>query len=250
MRVLLLCLLLPALMLTGCRKKSSKEFHKLEADQSILVAREGDDAYVSPEMDAIIAGLQAIPGDALEKERAAALVATLSAEKARVQAEKAAAAAPKPPPEDPFAGRTPEPTPSNPEPTPPPEEAAPAEAADAGEPAEPWSGMDEKRFVAKFGSCFSAAPEATLPDGQKASAYVLNSKDAKCQKQFGLPDTVVRYLFTARGLWGKATETVQTRDAGVITLPVPPQPPPTAPPPPIITTPGAPQPEGYDKISP
>jgi hypothetical protein len=77
---------------------------------------------------------------------------------------------------------------------------------------------------------------------------VLNAKDAKCQKQFGMPDTEVRYLFTERGLWGKATETIQTRDAGLIVLPVPPQPPPPAPPPPIITVPGQPQPEGYDKV--
>jgi hypothetical protein len=249
MRVsLLLCVLLSTLVLTGCRKKTSKEFYKLESEQSILVSRDGDDAYLSAEMDAVLAGLQAIPEDALEKDKANNLVAKLNAERDRVKAEKAALAKPTPPPEDPFAGRTPTPTET---PTPAPEETAPAEeVSDAGEPevTQPVSGMDEKVFVQKFGSCFSAAPEATLPDGRKAHAYELNAKDAKCQKQFGQPDTTVRYLFTDRGLWGKATETLQVRDAGLIVLPVPPQPPPPAPAPPIITTPGAPQPEGYEKV--
>lgn len=249
MRVsLLLCVLLSALLSTGCRKKTSKEFYKLESDQSVLIARDGDDAYLSAEMDAVLAGLQAIPEDALEKEKANTLIAKLNAERDRVKREKAAAEAPKPPPEDPFAGRTTETPPSNPEPTAP--EEATAEGSDAGsaEITQPFSGMEEKLFVQKFGSCFSPAPQATLPDGRKASAYVLNAKDAKCQKQFGMADTEVRYLFTDRGLWGKATETIQTRDAGLIVLPVPPQPPPPAPAPPIITVPGQPQPEGYDKV--
>lgn len=251
MRVLLLlCLLLPGLLLTGCRKKSSKEFYKLEADQSILVAREGDEAYLTPEMDAVLAGLQAIPDDALEKEKATNLAAKLTAEQARVKAEKAALAAPpRPPPSDPFAGRTTEPTPVEPAPPGPEDLGDAGEPVDAGEPTQPWSGMEEKDFVQRFGSCFSAAPKATLPDGREATAYVL-SANPKCQKQFGLPDTTVRYLFTERGLWGKATETVQVRDAGVFQLPVPPQPPPPPAPPPIITTPGQPQPEGYDKVGP
>ena len=243
MRVLLLLCLLVAPLLSGC-KKSSPEFYKLESNQATLVAREGDDAWGSPEMDAIAAGLSAVPDDALEKPRAQALAAKIAAEKARVEAERVPAvkvAAP-----DPFAGRFPPPQAVEATPPPPEEPAEAAAPSDGGEgPTQPWPGMDEKSFVARFGACFGAGPAAALPDGKPASAYVLSGKP-DCQKQFGVPNGVVSYLFTEKGLWGKATETTQVRDAGTILLPQPPAPPVPAPPPPILTTPGAPLPEGYE----
>lgn len=244
MRVLLVCLV-ASLVLAGCRKKSNPEFYKLEGAQSVLVTREGDDGWVSPEMDTIVSGLQAIPADALEKPRAEALVATIAAEQARVKRERTPVAPPPAQP-DPFAGRTtvtPEPQGQEEEPSAP----EGGEAVDAGEPAQPWTGMDEKKFLARFGSCFKAGAPITLPTGQPASSYVLLVNKPECQKQFGAPNGVLSYLFTEKGLWGKATETTQIVDGGTVTLPAPPQPPPPAPQPPIITTPGAPQPEGYDK---
>lgn len=241
MRVLLL-LCVSMVLLTGCRKKSSPEFFKLEADQSILVSRDGDEAWVSAEMNTILAGLQAIPEDALEKPRATALVQKITAEQARVESERVKIppkAAPQP---NPFAATPTEPTPPPPEE---PEETPPAaDQPDAGEPTQPWSGMEEKVFVARFGRCFAAPTKATLPDGRSATSYALNASP-DCQKQHGVPSAVISFLFTDKGLWGKATETTQIRDAGTILLPPPPAPPVPPAPPPIITTPGAPLPEGY-----
>lgn len=244
MRVsLLLCVLLSALAFTGCKKRS-KEFTKWEGQYNVLITRDGDDAYALPEMQDVINGLENVPVDSLDREKAMALAVKITSERDRLATEKTKAEAPKPPPENPFANRpSSSDTPSEPE-TP-----AVAEGeVDAGpaEPDMPTSGMDEKVFVEKFGSCFNPAPKAKLPDGREATAYELNTS-AKCQKQFGMPDTTVRYLFTDRGLWGKATETLIVRDAGVFQLPLPPQPPPPPPAQPIITTPGAPQPEGYEK---
>lgn len=234
--VLMLCLV-PALLLTGCRKKSSPEFFKLESDQSILVSRDGDDAWLSPQMDSVLSGLQAIPEEAIEKPRAQALATKIMAEQARLKAE--ANKPPPPAPVDPFAGRVPsaqappEPAPVDPE---------VAEAVDAGQgPDQPWPGMQEQLFVTRFGSCFTPGPKAALPDGRPASAYVL-SATAACQKQFGAGGAVVSFLFTDKGLWGKATETVQIRDAGALVLPAGPAPAPQQGPP-VLVIPGAPQPE-------
>ena len=244
MRFLLLLWVMQGLLLSGCRKKTSPEFYKLESAQSVLVARDGDDAWVSPEMATILEGVQAIPEDTLEKPRATALAAKISAEQARVTAERVKP--PRPPPVDPFAGRVPSIVAGAREPV-----AAPPEPESAGEdagaqPSVPWPGMDEKVFVARFGECFAQGPNATLPDGQPANAYVLK-ENADCQKRYGAPNVAVSYLFTARGLWGKAVESTRLIDGGTIQLPVPPQPKPPEPPPPIITTPGAPLPDGYEK---
>lgn len=249
MRVLLLLCALEALLLSGCRKKTSPEFYQLESQHSVLVSREGDDAYGSDEMAAVISGLQAIPEDAVEKPRAAELATRLLALQARVKAERELAAKPRPAPVDPFAGREPSPppapTPVEPEPEP------QADQPDAGPPpvVQPWPGMDEKVFVERYGKCFAAGAKATLPDGQPATSYALNPS-AACQKQFGGTDSRVSYLFTPKGLWGKATETTSVVDAGTVLIPGPPQPPPPPRGPDIITTPGAPLPEGYEKATP
>ena len=87
------------LLLSGCRKKTAPEFYRLDGDYSVLVSREGDDAYGTPELTAIIAGLQAIPSDAVERPRAEALLAKIDAEAQRVKKERAdtaIAAVPKP----------------------------------------------------------------------------------------------------------------------------------------------------------
>ncbi|MDP2275130.1 MAG: hypothetical protein Q8K32_30580 [Archangium sp.] len=235
--VLLLCLV-AALSLTACRKKSSPEFFKLESQQSILVSRDGDEAWSSPEMDAVLNGLQAIPEDAMEKPRAQALAARIVAEQTRLKAEQNRP--PPPAPVNPFADRVP--MAERPAPVPDPETPEALEGVDAGEgPDQPWPGMAESLFVTRFGSCFAPGPKAVLPDARPASAYVLAASPA-CQKQFG--PGKISFLFTDKGLWGKATETLEIRDAGIIVLPAPPAPPPP-PLPTIITVPGAPLPEGY-----
>ena len=191
-------------------------------------------------MDAVLNGLQAIPEDAIEKPRAQALATKIIAEQTRLEAEQAKP--PPPAPVDPFAGRLPS---AQPPPEKSPENPETAEV-DAGELADqPWPGMQEQAFVTRFGGCFSPGPKAALPDGRAASAYVLSASPA-CQKQFGAAGAGVSYLFTDKGLWGKATETVVIRDAGTVLLPGNPAPPPAPAKPPIITIPGAPLPEGYE----
>lgn len=244
MRVHLVLWLVPTLLLSAC-KKSSPEFYKLESQQSLLVAREGDDAWVNPEMDAIVQSLQAIPENAIEQPRAAALIAKVAAEQARVRAERAKP--PPPPPVDPFADRYPAPSPERVAPPQAPTESAEDPSAqDAGStPTQPWPGVDEKTFVAVFGNCFSAGPKATLPDGKPASSYVL-ATSPDCQKQHGgAKGAVTSYLFTEKGLWGRATQTTEVRDAGTIVIPGPPAPPAPPEPAPIMLMPGAPVPEGY-----
>ena len=234
--VLLICVMLG--VLSGCRKKTSPEFYKLEGEQSILIARTGDDAYVSDEMTAIVASLSAIPLDTVEKARADALVATLAAQKARVLAERVEQ--PKPPQVDPFAGRFPPPAlPVEPLPEAPP-------APDAGPPEEPWTGMDEATFKQLFGRCFSKGPPTTAARGVPATTQVLGPS-TECQKKLGTPGSVTSYVFVDGGVFGKMLETVTVMDAGS----------PSPPPPPLVVTPdagervltipGAPLPEGYER---
>lgn len=238
-----LCLLIS---FAGCRKKTSPEFFKLESAQSVLISRDGDDAYVSPEMDAIIEGLSAIPENAREKERAVELVQRLSSEKARVVAERA----PKPPPPprpDPFAGRNLNPTPVEPPPV------VEEEPVDAGPPSEPWTGMDEATFKKLFGQCFSPGPKTELPNGTPATTQVLVSKP-ECQKSLGARGATTSYLFVDGGVWGKVTETFVKLDAGQPPAPPPPPPPPPPAPrdagEPTIRLPGAPAPDGTAPAAP
>lgn len=248
MRVLLLLCVLEALALSGCRKKTAPEFYKLESQQSVLISADGDDAYLSEEMTSVITGLQAIPEDAVEQPKATALATKLAAEQARVKAERALAEVPKPPAVNPFEGRelsaAAEPPPARAEPMPDADE-------DAGPPpvVQPWPGMDEQVFVQRYGTCFTAGGKTILPDGKPATTYALKGS-GDCQKQYGGADTRLSYLFTAKGLWGKTSETTSVVDAGTLLIPGPPPPPPPEAGPPIITTPGAPLPDGYEKATP
>src|SRR6185436_1608185 len=78
------------LLLSGCRKKSAREYYRLESDYSVLVSRDGDAAYDEPELATIIEGLNAIPADALERPKAEALLATIATETLRVRKDKPA----------------------------------------------------------------------------------------------------------------------------------------------------------------
>ncbi|GMU61403.1 MAG: hypothetical protein AMXMBFR34_31660 [Myxococcaceae bacterium] len=99
-------LLLVLALLPACRKKSALEFYELESSYAILVGRDGDAAYVTPEMDRIEPGLRSIPADAIEAPRATALLTKLCDERRRVEHERArqeaalaaAAQIPAPPP--------------------------------------------------------------------------------------------------------------------------------------------------------
>lgn len=237
MRLVPVVLILLALCGAGCSKKSSKEFHRLAADQEILVTREGDEAWASPEMDAIAAGLTTVPPDALEKERAIALVAKIAAEKARVLAEREAnKPPPRPvvaPPE--FARPTEE---ASPPPTDPPED----QPVDAGRILlEPEQGMSEAEFTKLFGSCFSKGPVNKLSSGADATSVQVLASTPACQKRFGtgMANGQTLFLFGPKGLVEKATVVIQELDAGQQVIPGR-QPPTPDPGPPVMTIPGMP----------
>jgi hypothetical protein len=239
MRLVPVLVVVLALLGAGCSKKSSKEFHRLSADQEILVTRDGDDAWASPEMDTIAAGLAAIPENTLEKERANALVAKIAAEKARVLAEREAN---KPPPR-PVVAPPEFPRPETPEAnTPPPTEAPTEDAVDAGPVvAQPEIGMSEADFTRLFGSCFSKGPANKLSNGTDAASVQVLSTSADCQKRFGtgMPNGETLFLFGPKGLAEKATLVMQVIDGGQQVIPGR-QPPAPDPGPPVITTPGMP----------
>lgn len=223
----LLVFVLLAVVSSSCRKKTYAAYYQLDGQQSVLVARDGDAAYESPEMEQIIAGLNAVPDDAREKEQAIALVTKLNAERARVKAARDAIV------NTTTTGTSPAPTPSPAFPPgetqlpPPTNNDAPAADADAGVvyPEKPVGGMSEADFVAAFGKCFGKGADSTTQDGQKATAQVLKS-DSACVAKFapGTTNAEVVYLFVKDRLWG--SRSTETRDAGSTTTRDPPTPPP------------------------
>lgn len=239
---LALCLVLSLL---SCRKKTSAEFYRVDGEIQVLVAKEGDDAWVSAEMQALEQQLQAIPADVVEAPKVQALLAKLQAERGRVKAERdaeqaerdtanaAAAAA-----NAPAAAE-----PTEPDPAQPTGDGDDANAADAGPPADPVPtlGMPEADFLARFGACVTAGPAVAVPGGLKGASQVV-SADAQCQKRLGEAGVKTSFVFVDGKLHGKQTETpgtVQLVDAGS----PPPKPPPPAPPPTFHMM-GAPLPEG------
>lgn len=243
---LILPCVLAALVVSGCAKKSSKEFHKLSADQELLVLRDGDDAWVSAEMSTILGGLEAVPENTIEKPRAAALVEKIKAERARVEQERAEAAKPRPAPEDPFAGRLPSASGAVVEPAP---AAADQGATDGGAPQapRPFLGMSEALFTQLFGACVSPGPTVKLSSGADAATVLELTKSPECRKKLGVEQAEgsTVFLFGPKGLAEQVTTTIGIIDGGQIITPGR-QPPTPDPGPPQLTIPGAPVPEGID----
>ncbi len=234
MRHVLVCLALSA-ALTGCHKKSSPEFYKLESEHAVLVAREGDDAYGTPQMAALVAGLQALPENSRELPRAQALLATIATEEARVAASKV-----RPPP----VAAVPRPSPAAfPPPTVEPLPVADAGVVDAGAVAdEPVAGMSEVDFGKRFASCFTGGPGLEIPDVGAATTQTLVARP-DCEKRFGGSGAATTsFLFVKGQLWGKRTATAQPA-----AKPVPVSAPPESGEPAAIRLPGAP---GYVKPGP
>ncbi|MFT3711745.1 MAG: hypothetical protein QM817_29250 [Archangium sp.] len=234
---LLVVCLLSAALLEGCRKKRWDTYYTLDAQQQIAIARDGDDAYVSDEMNGLIASLRGAPADSKEYAQAIALADKLAAEQQRVQSEidakkKVVVAAPPNPVAPPF--------PTVAAPAPPP---TPASDVDAG-PEEPFFGMSEADFLKAFGSCFSKGPDTTGPDGGAASSQLAKNEPA-CAR-FNTPNAETSYVFLkASGLWGSVTKTAP-RVEKVNTPPAPPQAVAAADAGErILTIPGAPVREGY-----
>jgi len=209
------------LLLSGCRKKSAREYYRLESDYSVLVSRDGDAAYNEPELTTIVEGLKAIPEEALERPKAEALLATIATETARVRKENPAPApveVPKGNAEALYAGL----------------QQARQEQADAVAAAadaavkytEPVKGMSEADFVKTWGDCFEKGENVTLPDGRAAASQRVRDL-TMCQAKWGN----AMWVFDAQGLIGKlvnaaassSSSETKVLDAG---KPSPPAPPP------------------------
>lgn len=182
-----------ALVVSGC-KKQWEPYYQLNAEQQILVSRDGDPGYLSADMARIISALEAVPANAREREQALALAVKLKTEVSRVQAEDAALRAEKAKP----VVLPPAPVPLIPQVPPPP----PVDAGRAG-PTEPYTGMTEAEFLAAFGTeCFRAGPAEPGPDGGPTTTQVVLDR-SKCIERFGTPGRETRYSFyKTGGLWG------------------------------------------------
>jgi hypothetical protein len=244
MRRFVFFVMLVAAAFSGCRKKHSMEFGLYKADYTALIDRQGDDAYLTPQMDEVVAHLNSVNPDTVEAADAQVLVSKIASEKTRVLAEreakaKAVAEAGAAPPTAPSAARTPTdfskigPIPDL--------NAVDAGVADAGVKAEerPEGGMPEADFRAKFGICFDGPRAVNLPSGPVQAYQVKNRPD--CAK-YGGPD--VSWYFAGGKLGGTFTEVAQKQEA---TTPPPddqpkkPEPAPAQPAKPQIVFPPAPE---------
>lgn len=169
-----------ALVASSCRKKTWSEYYQLDGQQSVLVARDGEGAYESPEMDKIITALNAAPENVKEHDQALALAARLSAARDRVKAERAAVKDTVVTGAPPVMPSTTD-LPSTDTPPPPPTEPV-ADAVDAG-PSFPAMGMSLETFTAAFGKCFTAGPAVTTQDGKPAASQQVKAE----------PDCFARY---------------------------------------------------------
>lgn len=137
-----LCVLGPGT--SGCRRATnSPEYTEAQGLHDRLVAEQGDDAYLSAEMEKVEQLLAQVPEKSLDAQAAQALTTRIQEERERIRTGREAAAAE--PTEDgspsfdsPSGGATME---------------APPEPADAGAP-RPIQGMLLAEFQRLFGGCF------------------------------------------------------------------------------------------------
>jgi hypothetical protein len=225
------------LVLCACRAKTAPEFYALESEATILVDRDGDDAYVSPEMKDVLARLQKISPRAIEGPRAAELIARLEAGRARLEAAQlerqrlASAVAER-------AART-EPVrfPSAPLPAP---SIDAGSGVDAGRPdAMPTHGMPINEFAKQFGACFRDGPEVEIQGLKKASTKIVMDTEA-CRKKFGRGEGETSYVFDEGKFAG--TRHIQTTTTVVDAGRAPAAPAPSQEPDFVIRVPGQPLP--------
>lgn len=185
---------------SGCRKQSAPEFYALESQATVLIDRDGDDAYTSPLMDGVVAGLEHIPPAAIEGPKAATWLARITTERARLAAEKARREQPR------------EVAPPNPWRSPGVAPAAvaaanqPVEPVDAGPPPEamPTAGMPEADFIRLFGACFKNGAALTVMGGKQATSQVVVDSPA-CSKRFSAGQAEVAYVFVEGKFVGTRT---------------------------------------------
>lgn len=223
------------LALTGCGKKSSKEFFAAQVRYESLVSREGDDAFVSDEMKQIAAAFAAVPSNAVEYDRARALIAKIDAERARVEAERAAEAAA-------LAAQTAPVGDSRPSEllSPPPAQpvAANPNTAVVNADGPPEGGLPEAVFMQKYGRCATGPIKQAIDGVGEVPTYKANSTP-DCLKKLGVAEGT-SFFFVKGALAGRVTGSVTTSrttfDAGRTVIPQPVQE--------YMAIPGAPLPPG------
>lgn len=211
-----LAVVLVVAALSGCGKKSSKEYFEARRAYDQLVDRDGEDAYLTPEMMQVSNALAAVPERAIEYPQAQQLVAKIASEKARVEHEKAElATALEPKPLEKIVPATPR--------QPPPNEGRPEAGGPAapGDDGPPTGGMLEAAFQAKFGSCVTGPEQLTVEGAGAVPAYVASSNPV-CLKRLGLTEPS-KFFFIKGALAGRqTTSTTTTRvilDGGVVATP-------------------------------
>lgn len=223
MRTLLAVLIVGlALLVSGCGKKSSKEYFEAQRRYESLVTQEGEDAYLTVEMKQISEALAAVPARALEYDRAQALVAKITAERARVEQERAEAArvptsdGPSAMPPMPPSLLTKQEVPG-----------AVLDEADAGVGDElPEAGMLEALFKEKYGPCVGGPEQYEVAGQGLVPAYKVVESPV-CLKKLGVT-TPTRFFFVKGGLAGRVSSTV-TRTTTILdgggptTITTPPQ---------------------------
>jgi hypothetical protein len=182
---------------SGCRKKSAPQFFEAERRHQSLVARDGDDAYLSLDMDGVLDLLRQVPADAVEAARAQELAKTIQAAQARVRAEREAEGKAPPPAEEYVrADEGSEPV-------------APREETPLPIDGPPPGGMPEADFTARYQGCVTGPKEipVDVPPG-KAPAYAVR-ETPECQKKLFVTGNV-QFFFLEKRLAGR----VVTRTEG------------------------------------
>ncbi len=210
MRTVLVVLVL-GLGLSGCRKKTAREFYDLESRATILETRDGEEGLLSDEMTGIVTALKAIPPDTVEGPKARELSSNLEANRQRVMKERADAAAALA--QSAAAARLP----------PPVEVTRPVEpktevvgTPDAG-PARPWANMTLAEFQERFGTCMEGVGEKDIPGKGRMQAWEV-IRTPTCILKYGIAneDTHHFFLFQNGRLAEERTEqrTITIIDAG------------------------------------
>lgn len=225
------------LALSGC-KKSSKEYFEATRQHDSLVAQNGEDAYLLPEMDAVAALLAKVPDNAVEVVRARALLEKVNAEMARMRAiqaqleqeQRAAAKF-----EEAIGLQRVDSTTELPRTV----EAVQAPAVDAGVEVFPYDGMTQSEFVRVFGACVSTQTTFDRGQGQRVPAFPAVDSP-QCLRRLRVPAKSMM-LFIDGKLAGSATLMTPPPVAPVDAGPPPEQPR-------YLLVPGAPLPPGYNGV--
>lgn len=245
-----LCLLLFAISLVGCTKKSSREYFEAQGQHDSLTAREGDEAYLTPEMDAVAAKLSAVPANAIEYARAQELLVKVRAENTRMRAEQAAlerdllaaqeASARQPDLKAMLQQNQQVPTEPGPLPI-----AVVLDAGSAG-PGYPVNGMTQTEFSRAFGACVQAETTFDRGGGQKAVALPVVDSEA-CQRKLRVPPGTLM-LFVDGKLLGSATPSEAAKKAAAAANVAYEAAKAAAAQAPVIVLPGSPIPAGYTGV--